>query len=240
MKINKILLLSCLFSVSSYAEISIGLGAGLADYTTKVRGDAVYSYNVGTPGYTFKHEGDINNKDFAGGGSLRLLKVFDSNFGMGIEGGYTFLSHNKKVVRSNDVEPAYTARDVETFQSSSKGFIFGNAMLQYRPFSVVGIAVFGGPAWLDTAYADRDIFNGIANRATHKYKITTNLGAEIDVYFKSCWSLGLRYDYLFDTKNRTVAVASSEAAPLIRPTTAKSGLTAITATFRYDFGRAIF
>lgn len=242
MKINKTLLLSsCLLSVSSYAEISIGLSAGLADYTTKVRGDAVYSYDAGAgAGYTFKHESDINSKDFAGGGSLRMLKLFDSKFGMGIEGGYTYLSHNKKVIRANDVLTAYTARDIETFQTSSKGFIFGNFMLHYRPAPVVGFSVFGGPAWLDTAYADRDIFTGIINRAGHKYKITTNVGAEVDVYFKSCWSIGLRYDYLFDTKSRTVANASSIGAPLIHNTTAKSGLTAITATFRYDFGRNIF
>jgi maltoporin len=215
------------FSTPAHAELSIGALAGINDFTSQVRGNAVYSY-----GSYYAYPQDINKRQGAIGVVGRYLYPVKDAVFIGAETGYVYLGIDETRLRSNDyitVNPQW----VENFTAQATGLVLLNAVAGVQILPTVKFMIFGGPAWLNTKYIANDFFDQYAVTANSTYQSTADLGAEVDWSFLESWSAGMRYDYIFKTDKRTVASIGADGTAMQMPTTAKSSLTLFTFTLRY-------
>lgn len=219
-----------------FAELTVGGLAGIANFTTRSRGDAIFNFNgVGSSGY-FQYPADYNSTDPALGIFVRYLYPFNRCVSFGAETGYTYIHVDHTHLKS-DVVIGTSPVTVEHFTNKSYGLITLNAVLGLMLQNNFTLNLFVGPAWLNTKYIDNDFFDRFKVTTSNAFQITADAGMEADWYFMPNWIAGMRFDYIFDTKNRTVSRAGSTTAidgiPLLKPATARSGLTLFSLTLRY-------
>jgi hypothetical protein len=217
------------FSPAAHAELSVAAMAGLADYTTVMRGDAIYNFQGSNQYYIYP--GDYNSKDFAGGLMVRYLYCFNPKVSLGIESGYIYIDEDVSRIYVNDILP--NPFDVESFATKSHGLILLNAVFRYVVAPNTSLAIYGGPAWLNTKYIADDFHDGVTRKTENSFEPTAAAGAEVDWSLMQNWQAGLRFDYVFNTDKRTVATTGSTGGPLNFNKTAKSGLTMYTFSLRY-------
>lgn len=210
-------------------EFSIGILGGVSDFTSQIRGDALYSY-----GAYYAYPQDINTRKGAVGAVARyIFPVKDAVF-LGAETGYVYLGIDETRSRSNDYITV-TPQWVENVTTQSTGLVLLNAVAGVELVPNVKFSIFGGPAWLNTEYTANDFFDTYAVTARSTYQIAADLGTEVDWTFLDSWSAGMRFDYIFKTDNRTVSTVGSDGTALQMPITAKSYLTLFTFNVRYLF-----
>jgi len=217
------------YSPLVHAELSVGALAGLADYTSQVRGDTIRGY--GGPGGYYQYPADFNSKDFAGGLFARYIYPVYPCFGFGVETGYVYLNQDTTRLRADDLLPSPV--DVENFTTKSQGLILLNFIARWKPAPNISFNFFGGPAWLNTQYIDNDFYDHAVSKAPSTYQLTADLGVEGDWDFAPDWSVGARYDYILNTDKRTIATTGSFGDRLYFNEVAKSGSTIVSATLRY-------
>lgn len=224
------LLLGLIISGSAQAELSFGLIGGLAQYTTKVRGDVIFAYNVNNRPY-YQYPADITSSDFTIGVFGRYLYPVYPCYQMGLETGYLWIQQDTTRLRSDALFPS--SINVEDFTTRSNGLALLNFIFRIGIAPQFNFSIFGGPAWLDTAYRENDFFDHISNSTGHEFQLTADFGMETDWNFYPGWSAGMRFDYIFDTGNRTVATRGALGTPLRVKATASSGALLVTGTIRY-------
>lgn len=225
------LLVGSMYSMTAHAELSIGALAGVATHTTRVRGDAIHAY--GAPGFYFAYPTDINTNPWAAGLFARYTYLFPQKFFLGLESGYVFLGANQDRKRADDVQFPGIASWVERFGTKSEGVVLLNFIAGYQIVPCVKFSIFAGPAWLNTKYTANAFVDGVTISTHGSYQITADLGAEVDYDFMKNWSAGMRYDYIFETKSRTVSSVGTFGDLLIHPLRAKSYLNMFTFNVRY-------
>lgn len=225
-------LLSLFCSPMAQAELSLNALAGFADYTTTMRGDAIFDY--GAARNYFQYPGDVNTTDFAGGATVRYMYAYSPCISLGAEAGYVYINENETRLRADELNPSPV--DVENFTTKSNGVVLLNLVGRFNVAPMTRLSLFAGPAWLNTEYIADDFADNISRSASNRFTITADAGAEVVWnFFEGCddWSLGLRCDYIFNTKNRDVATTGANGEALLVNNTAKSRATIVSATVSY-------
>lgn len=221
---------SAFYMQQAHAEINVGLLLGQSNYTTNVKGDAIYAY--GGAGRYFQYPMDINSKDITAGPLLRYMQCLGDTFSIGIEMAYLYINQDLTAPRADDLFLG-VPRTVETFKTESKGVGIINAVGRVSLTPDVNFQVFAGPAWLNTKYAANDIQNGVTIATGSQYQLTADIGAEAEWYFTPDWSVSMRYDYILNTPTQTVATRGALGDALLVNNTAESNVTIASLVLRY-------
>lgn len=231
-----------LVATSAQAEWSLGLQAGMTNFTTRLRGDSLYYYGDNTTnslGY-YQYPGDYNKTAALFGILGRYLHPVSCRFLIGAEAGYSYWGIDYSRLRADDNFPGASVSsapgtDVDTFKTKSKGVVLLNAVLAMQLDNQLRFNIFAGPAWLNTQYIENDLIHGVSKSAGSSYQITADTGAEAEWSFCTNWSASMRFDYIYDTSYRTISKTGSNGLPLLFTDKAKSGASLYSFTLRYLF-----
>lgn len=202
------------YTINAHAEWTVAAMAGLAEYTTTVTSNSLFQY-----------PGNSHTNDLSAGISARYLwNIFHPRFAFGAESGYLWIAQNITRYSRNDWSiPAATQG---TFTSESNGVILANLVARWAVVPTLGFSLFGGPAWLNTHYTATTLSPYQVTSSNAAYQITADLGLETNWLFKRHWSLGWRWETIFNTSRQSLSTnIKSQAAVSI-----------LSANLRYTFG----
>lgn len=216
-----------MINTAAYAELSLGFGAGLADYTVRVRGNALYAFGGGdTSTSYYQYPADYNSKNATANFYVRYLyPTCNTPFSAGIEWSYTYWHINNVTLRADDnfaSNATTSALSVENFRTKSQGVVALNAVIRAMLTPTVSFNIFGGPAWLNTKYIDYDFHDDFRRATRSRYQLTGVTGVEADWQFCKDMLAGLRFDYFFQTDSRLISNYGSNHAPLLVKLRAKT------------------
>ncbi len=220
---------STILTTAAHAELSLGFGAGLADYTVRVRGDALYAFGGGNTSYSYyQYPADYNSKNATANFYLRYLyPTCNTPFSAGVEWTYTYWHINNNTLRADNTFQSADgtlvgAVPVENFRTKSQGIVALNAVIRAMLAPTVSFNVFGGPAWVNTKYIAFDFHDDFRRATRSRYQLTGVTGVEADWQFCKDMSAGLRFDYFFQTNSRLISNYGSNHAPLLVKMRAKT------------------
>src|SRR5262249_11264933 len=142
----------------------------------------------------------------------RYLFPLYSGTTLGLETGYAYFNVDHTHLKADTVVNGTSPVTVEYFTTRSKGFILLNLVFGMWLQPNLNLNVFGGPAWLNNKYIDNDVIDGFTPSTAKTYQLTADAGMELDWYFSPFFAAGMRFDYIFDTGNRTISNAGSTTA----------------------------
>lgn len=221
------IVLSVFGCMAAHAEWNIGVLAGINGYTTKLRGDALYAYGT----QYLQHPADITEDNFAVGLTVSFLYHLYPCISFGSEAVYLFLNENETRLRADNLENF----PVEYFTTRSDGIGIADFVLRFNVTPTLDLNIFGGPAWLSTYYKDNDFANGFSRETTHGYQFTADIGVSSEWNFCQNWLVGMRFDYIFDTRNQNIATIGSRLSALNVNTYASSRVMIATGIVKYRF-----
>lgn len=232
MKAKIVLGLAIFGCMTAHADWNVGVLAGVNAYTTKLHGDALYPYG----NQYLQHPADITEDDLAVGLTISFLYHLYPCISFGGEAVYLFLNFNETRLRADDLQN----NPVENFTTRSNGVGITDFVLRFAITPTLNFNIFGGPAWLSTFYRDNDFANGFIRDTTHGYQLTADFGVSSEWNFYKNWLVGIRFDYIFDTRNQNISTIGSRLSALNVNTYASSRVMIATGMIKYQFKDEVY